>query len=206
MKSTSATAGDNIGLDYTVDPVVDTRAGDDTLAMARGNLLQGSSFAFEVMGDEGDEWSNDGGILLRHLLSVRLIDVSPCVGPVAYDSSTVSLRSLAAQVDVPLTDVVDLARAGQLPKLFQRTDNRGPAPKPGPKPGLRSPAERRAELTRMRYPEPPPKTISGRSALLEMMRTPQPRKTMAERKAELTRMALPPYETAASIGAKTLEG
>ena len=206
---------DNVGLDYTVDPVVETRAGKDTLAMARGNLLQGSSFAFEVMGDEGDDWSNDGGILLRSLLSVRLIDVAPCVGPVAYDSTSVSLRSLAAKCDAPLDDVLELARDGKLPTLVSRSDNRlQPRPetagalnkrisaalsKKNPPTSSVSPSERRKMLTDMRYPPEPPKTVSGRQCVIEMMREPQPRKTLADRRKELTDMYAP-YQTAAMIG------
>lgn len=59
-------------------------------------------------------------MLVHQLISVRLIDTAPCAVP-AYEASTVSLRSLAAQVDAPLGDVLDLARIGELRKLLTRT-------------------------------------------------------------------------------------
>ena len=60
---------------------------------------------------------------IRHLIEVRLQDVS-CVGIPAYDAATLSLRSLAAQVSAPLSDVLDLARDNRLCTLLSRTDNR----------------------------------------------------------------------------------
>lgn len=118
---------DRVGLDYECD-VAETRCGDDTLALVRRNDLGGSSFAFSVVGDEGDAWEHQGGVLVRHLLSVQLRDVSPCGTP-AYDDATVSLRSLARQVDAPLDDVQYLANNNQLLKLFSRSDIDGGGPK-----------------------------------------------------------------------------
>jgi hypothetical protein len=148
-----------------------------------------------------DRWEDNGGILLRHLIEVKLLDVSP-VGLGAYEAASVSLRSLAAQVDGSLSDIEDLARSQQLTRLFTRSDNRLPptdvdrlrrkgrtakqalvelyrTPKHGAlQPHTLSPAEARAQLTRMRMP--------------------QPRKTLAERQAELTRLAPPMYQAASS--------
>jgi uncharacterized protein len=187
------------GLDYECD-VAETRAGDDILALTRRGDLAGSSFAMNVF---EDEWANDGGVLVRHLISVRLLDVSPVAIP-AYDASTISLRSLAAQCDAPLTDVEALASSDQLLRLVARSDMRSPVPQEKPRKkkaltvqqrlmelyktpktgavqqGTLTPAKMRKQLTDMRLPKPP--------------------KSAAERRAELTRMAKPMYETAASIG------
>jgi hypothetical protein len=151
-------------LDYTCD-VAETRSGDDVLALVRRGDLGGSSFAFSVVGDEGDEWEHDGGVLVRHLLSVQLRDVSPCGTP-AYDSSTVSLRSLARQVSADLADVQSLASNNRLPTLFTRSDIDGGRPIHADNISLKearpvTPWEARKRLTDMRYPQEP-KTISGR--------------------------------------------
>jgi phage head maturation protease len=54
--------------------VAETRSGDDILALVRRGDYAGSSFAFNVF--EG-ELRNNGRMLLRHWISVRLIDVPP---------------------------------------------------------------------------------------------------------------------------------
>lgn len=185
---------DKNGLDYECD-VAETRSGDDVLALVGRGDYAGSSFAFNV---DSDEWRSNGSILSRHLISVRLIDVSPCAIP-AYESATVSLRSLAAQVDAPLDDVLELARGNQLFKLLTRTDNRAQQSKP--KPGPLSPAQARKQLTDLRYPEPPKPGKSGRAALLETlaMRWPQPPQQTRLRK-QLTDARYGPYQTAAEVG------
>jgi HK97 family phage prohead protease len=184
---TLALAVDKLGLDFEVD-VARTAAGNDVLELVSRRDYAGSSFAFNC---DSDEWRSNGSILLRHLVSVRLIDVSPCAIP-AYEAATVSLRSLAAQVDAPLDDVLELARAGQLPKLLSRSDIDGGRPK--------SMTPQRRQLEAMR-----PK--SGRQALLETMalRWPAPPQQTRLRK-QLTDTRYPDYQTAASVGLKTLEG
>jgi hypothetical protein len=140
--------------------------------------LRNSSFAFQVF---DDDFTYDGGSLpVRHLISVRLIDVSPVSTP-AYPDATVGLRSRAAHYDIDPEHVFTMARENRLLDLFVRTDNRGPVKPATPlsvaqrrkqltdmryPPQRVTMAQRRAELTRMRYsPEP----ISGRSALLELL-------------------------------------
>jgi HK97 family phage prohead protease len=181
---------DRTGLDYSCS-VAETRSGDDVIALVSRNDYGGSSFAFTAIGPEADEWRHNGSVLVRHLLSVKLIDVSPCGIP-AYEAATVSLRSLAAQVDAPLDDVLELARAGQLPKLLSRSDIDGGQPKSV------TPQQRQIEAMR-------PK--SGRQALLETMalRWPAPPQQTRLRQ-QLTDMRYPPYQTAESVGLKTLEG
>jgi uncharacterized protein len=187
------------GLDYTCD-VAETRSGDDVLALVRRKDLGGSSFAMTVF---EDEWSQDDGVLLRHLISIRLLDVSPVAVP-AYDSSTVSLRSLAKQCDAPLNEIEALASDHQLTKLFTRSDNRLPATNPRRVQAI-SARQRLLELYRVPKQGPVQQvstlTPSAMRAQLTRLRYAQPRKTLAERKAELTRMMPRPlYETAESIG------
>ncbi|HTX94339.1 MAG TPA: HK97 family phage prohead protease [Mycobacterium sp.] len=116
---------DATGLFYTVI-LPDTSAGRDTRALVdRGDII-GSSVAFNTY---QDDWQLESGVTVRHLVSGRLLAVSPTASP-AYSATSASLRSLAIQVDGDPEEILALARQGQLPKLVQRTDNRGPAPTP----------------------------------------------------------------------------
>jgi HK97 family phage prohead protease len=163
---------DRNGLDYTCD-VAETRSGDDVLALVRRGDYAGSSFAFRCF---EDEWRNNGRTLVRHLISVRLVDVSPVAIP-AYESATVSLRSLAAQVDAPLADVLDLARDDQLYKLLTRTDAMNPRrynqSSEAREVGKRSGKQALVEILGMRYPQAP-RTVADARAELTRMRYPKP--------------------------------
>ncbi|MGA7055472.1 MAG: HK97 family phage prohead protease, partial [Mycobacterium sp.] len=66
--------------------------------------------------DPGDDMT------VRHLTSVRLIDVAPVTTP-AYLDASCGLRSLAAQFDADPDDVFALAKDSELRKLFTRNDN-----------------------------------------------------------------------------------
>lgn len=134
---------DNRGLDYVVD-LPECRADVGEL-VARGDIAN-SSFAFQTF---EDAWDYQGGVALRTLLSLRLIDVAPVAQP-AYMDSTVALRSLARHVGVPIEDVVDLSAANELRKFFVRSDVRSQLGGRAPA-GLTS-AQLRAQLTRKRYP------------------------------------------------------
>jgi Escherichia/Staphylococcus phage prohead protease len=118
---------DQVGLDYEVLPP-QSRA--DILELVERGDVQHSSFAFRVPAG-GDEWSTtrDTNYPLRTLHEVQLVDVAPVLDP-AYPDSTAGLRSLAAAMDAPLSDVAELAAADELRRFFVRTDNAGPAPKP----------------------------------------------------------------------------
>jgi uncharacterized protein len=86
---------DDVGLLYEVEPPR-TRA-DVVELVERGDVSQ-SSFAFQLTGENSDEWDLTGdGMPRRTLLSVRLIDVAPVWLP-AYPDTTSGLRSLAAHV------------------------------------------------------------------------------------------------------------
>jgi HK97 family phage prohead protease len=109
------------GLDYTVD-VVPSAIGEHAHALAmRGDLA--SSFAFQTI-DDGFELGGDG-IPVRHLESVRLIDVSAVSDP-AYLDSTCAMRSLARHMDAPYADVAAYAETGRLSAFFTRSDRDRP--------------------------------------------------------------------------------
>jgi uncharacterized protein len=169
---------DSRGLDYEVD-LPNTTAGNDVFELTQRTDLRASSFAFQVY---DQEWTHEDGIPVRHLTSVRLIDVAPVTTP-AYPDATVGLRSLAVQFDADEAEVFELARQGELRKMFTRTDR--PAETRTGAQALRelmamapsdhrtpmTPAQMKRQLTEMAMP------CTGRSA--------------HQARAELTAMALP---------------
>jgi HK97 family phage prohead protease len=107
---------DGTGLDYTVDPP-EARA-DIVELVNRGDIRQ-SSFAFIT---HEDEWGvTDQNFPKRRLLSGTLVDVSPVVSP-AYLDTSAGLRSLAVRVGAEEAEIRSMAEAGELRKLFVRTD------------------------------------------------------------------------------------
>ncbi|VVD76447.1 hypothetical protein PEP31012_00867 [Pandoraea eparura] len=86
---------DQRGLAYTITPPDTQTVRDLVLApMTRGDVT-GSSFQFRVAQD-GDEWREEGQIVVRTIRRfANLIDVSPVTYP-AYDDSNASQRSLKA--------------------------------------------------------------------------------------------------------------
>lgn len=117
-------ATDNTGLSYDVD-LPECRS--DVLELVTRGDVANSSFAFQCF---EDSWATtDNGYPMRTLIAVRLIDVAPVVQP-AYSQASVGLRSqsivglasLAKHFDADLDDVVQLAQADELRRLFSRTD------------------------------------------------------------------------------------
>lgn len=139
--STLRLSQDNVGLDYSVD-LPECR--NDVYEYVQRGDITNSSFAFQVF---DQDWTHDEGYPVRHLTSVRLIDVAPVTTP-AYPDATVGLRSLADQIGAAIEDVLRLSEQNELRQLFVRTDNRGPAK--------------------------PTKTVSGREAMLELMKMETP--------------------------------
>jgi len=85
---------DETGLRYEIDPP-DTTEGRDTLVLLDRGDLRGSSFSFEVAQD-GDEWAERDGALVRTVVKVvALDDVGPVTRP-AYPASEAQARSLDA--------------------------------------------------------------------------------------------------------------
>jgi uncharacterized protein len=183
---------DAAGLDYEVD-LPDTSAGNDVLALTTRNDIRHSSFAFQVY---DQDYVYENGETVRHLTSVRLIDVAP-VGVPAYPDASVALRSLAIQMDAPEQDIFDMARRDELRKLFTRSDNRGPQSLTTTKTGRQALIELMALHPSAQRPSRTPAQMRSQ---LTRMRLPKPRKTVAERRAELTKLARPMYQSAAEVG------
>jgi uncharacterized protein len=183
---------DSRGLDYEVD-LPDTTAGNDVLALTRRGDLRNSSFSFQVY---DQDFTHENGTTVRHLTSVRLIDVAPVTIP-AYPDATLALRSLAVQFDADPDDVARMARENTLSKLFVRTDNRGrPATTLTGRQAL-------IRILGMKYPEQQSRSMTGKQAVLETLRLrwPQP-PPMTGRQAVVATLGMrhPDYETAADIG------
>jgi hypothetical protein len=110
---------DEIGLVYEVD--VPAARSDVYELVSRGDVAK-SSFAFRVIGDEGDEWGlSEQNFPQRTLRSVQLIDVAPVNVPAYMDTET-GLRSLAKHMDADVAEVRKLAQENELRKFFVRTD------------------------------------------------------------------------------------
>lgn len=113
---------DDRGLDYEID-LAPSRA-DVYESVQRGDVY-GSSVGFYTY---QDEWRQGPGKLpVRYLVSGQLDHVSPTATP-AYPDATVALRSLAAQFDADIDEVLRDARARELGRYFTRTDQLVSAP------------------------------------------------------------------------------
>lgn len=81
---------DDTGLRYEIKPS-DVRVYAETLEMIKRGDLDGSSFQFQIRGE--DHWiRNDDGSEVREVREVKLFDVGPVTFP-AYTSTTTSARS-----------------------------------------------------------------------------------------------------------------
>ncbi len=143
---------DSTGLDYEVD-LLESRS--DIYQLVRRGDIGNSSFSFLAY---QDDWQYDDGMPLRTLISGKLLDVAPVTMP-AYCSTSVALRSLAAHMDAPESDVTDAALAGELRRFFVRSD-RQPVypPKPEPRNDTRPPRlaakQRQLEVLAWRWGTP----------------------------------------------------
>ena len=119
---------DDTGLTYEVD-VPQTRA--DVYELIQRGDVHKSSFAFRTM-PEGDEWGlTEENFPLRTLHAVQLVDVAPVDQP-AYVDTTTGLRSLAEHMDADVDEVRSMAKAGELVRLFKRSDGTSHTAKFGP--------------------------------------------------------------------------
>lgn len=119
-------AEDSTGLHYEVDLPKTTAARDLSELVERGDVT-GSSFSFETVGPDGDDWSmTDQDYPLRSLLQVRLFDVGPVTYP-AYLSTEendvkVALRSLATHLDTDnFDDLLVAAESRSLTDFMKST-------------------------------------------------------------------------------------
>jgi HK97 family phage prohead protease len=116
---------DEVGLTYSVD--LPAARADVYELVQRGDVGK-SSFAFRVIGDDGDEWGlSDQNFPQRTLNSVALYDVAPVNVP-AYNDTTTAVRSLASKMHAEESEVRKLADEGELRKFFIRTDKDGGKP------------------------------------------------------------------------------
>ena len=124
-RSTTGTlrlAEDDHGLRYEID-LPNTTLGRDVAELLRRGDISGSSFGFRTI---SDEWSEtDDGYPLRTLTAVALRDVGPVTFP-AYSSTEASLRSLADDRELNLTDLIEAAEANNLRSLIFPTDEQEP--------------------------------------------------------------------------------
>tara|TARA_R110000744_G_scaffold260367_1_gene375332 strand:+ start:70 stop:1116 length:1047 start_codon:yes stop_codon:yes gene_type:complete len=112
------------GLRYEID-LPPTTLGRDVAALLRRGDISGSSFGFRTI---GDGWSEtEDGYPLRTLTEVALRDVGPVTFP-AYSSTEASLRSLADERELDLTDLIEAAEANNLRDLIFPTSDE---PEPG---------------------------------------------------------------------------
>lgn len=107
---------DDNGLLYEVD-VPKTR--EDVYELVQRGDVAKSSFAFRVLEDDWESTSD--GFPVRTLLKTQLMDVAPVVTP-AYPDATAGLRSLATAKDADFEEVRNMAKKGELARLFKRTD------------------------------------------------------------------------------------
>jgi len=115
---------DDHGLRYEVD-LPNTSLGRDVAELLRRGDISGSSFGFRTI---SDEWSEtEDGYPLRTLTEVALRDVGPVTFP-AYSSTEASLRSLADDRELDLTDLIEAAEANGLRDLIFPTSDE---PEPG---------------------------------------------------------------------------
>lgn len=101
------------GVDFEVD-LPNTSAGNDTYELHRRGDLRYASMGFQVF---EDEFRREGAIVVRHLISVRLQEISPTAQPAYWDTAS-ALRSLSSQVGEDPEDVERLAAQGELRSLF----------------------------------------------------------------------------------------
>lgn len=120
-------AEDATGLRYEVD-LPDTSAARDLAALVERGDITGSSFAFRVVGDDGDEWGlTDDEFPLRTLRQVALYDTSTVTYP-AYPATgegdvAAAVRSLARELDRPVDELVEAARANELRSVMVSADD-----------------------------------------------------------------------------------
>lgn len=103
---------DRKGLKYEVDLNADDPDAQRVGAkVARGDV-RGSSFAFSVEDDDGEEWVRDdpAKLPLRKIKRAKLYDVAPVTSP-AYETTSVSARSLERSAAQAPTAVVPAAVA-----------------------------------------------------------------------------------------------
>jgi HK97 family phage prohead protease len=156
---TLTVTGDSTGLDYTVEV---PEYHDWVYQSVRRGDLRSSSFSFS---NPVDEWDFQDGMPLRILHEGDIHEVAPVrIGQ--YGDADCALRSLASHMSAPIEDIQQLSAAGELSRLFVRSDT------PRPDVGI-SGRQALLEVLAAQYPEvravDAARVKSGRQALLETM-------------------------------------
>ena len=130
-------AEDDKGLRYEVD-LPFTTLGRDVAELLRRRDLIGSSFGFRTIADSWGE--TEDGYPLRTLSEVALRDVGPVVYP-AYSDTEASLRSLAEERSLDLTELIQAAEDNTLRSLLF----------PEPTPDAEEPRETHSDTVRRHW-------------------------------------------------------
>ena len=83
---------DDRGLAFSLEPAP-TQAGREALELVRRGDLTGASFGFKTV---KDVWSTDGGVSIRELLDIELVEISLTAFP-AYRQTDVAVAQRALQ-------------------------------------------------------------------------------------------------------------
>lgn len=118
---------DSTGLHYEVDLPNTQAARDMAESVERGDIT-GSSFAFRIVGDDGDEWGlTEDDFPLRTVRQVALYDTSTVTYP-AYPSTQAddvkaAFRSLSDSTGRPVDELVEAGQANELRSLMLPVDD-----------------------------------------------------------------------------------
>ena len=98
---------DNRGVRFDID-LPETTVGRDVGTLVDRRDVRGSSFAFQVNGESGEDVRKENGVFIRELRSLTFFEGGPVTNP-AYDATSVDLRSVealkASEVQIDEEDV-----------------------------------------------------------------------------------------------------
>lgn len=106
---------DDVGLHYDVD-LARTRSAEDVREHVRRGDVSGSSFAFLVRSG-GERIVNEGDVVVREILAVKLFDVGPVISP-AYAATSASTRG-AGELEDGLLERLEAARDAEIERLAE---------------------------------------------------------------------------------------
>lgn len=92
--NTARFAIDQRGVRFDID-LPDTTTGRDVAELVSRGDLSGSSFAFQVNGEDGEDVRKENGEYVRELRALTFYEGGPVATP-AYDATSVNMRSIEA--------------------------------------------------------------------------------------------------------------
>ena len=98
---------DSRGVRFDID-LPDTSTGNDVRTLVERGDLQGASFAFQILGEDGEDVRKEDGHYVRELRSLRFHEGGPVATP-AYDATSVNMRSVDAFRDTECQSEKDAA-------------------------------------------------------------------------------------------------